>query len=64
MTTGSRQRPGALLLFAYTFAGRMWVSLGYDENGFEPGLIERWRTALVEGVDEVLVGDGGGSAEA
>lgn len=42
----------------------MWVSLGYDENGFEPGLIERWRTALVEGVDEVLVGDGGGSAEA
>jgi len=57
LTTGSRQRPGALLLFAYTFAGRLWVSLGYDENGFEPGAIERWRTALVGGVDELLLGD-------
>ncbi|GAA5838397.1 hypothetical protein JCM9279_003231 [Rhodotorula babjevae] len=57
LTTGSRQRPGALLLFAYTFAGRLWVSLGYDENGFEPGAIERWRTALVAGVDELLLGD-------
>ncbi|KPV78279.1 uncharacterized protein RHOBADRAFT_11250, partial [Rhodotorula graminis WP1] len=57
LTTGSRQRPGALLLFAYTFAGRLWVSLGYDENGFEPDTIERWRTALVAGVDELLWGD-------
>ncbi|KAJ8523385.1 hypothetical protein ONZ45_g174 [Pleurotus djamor] len=35
LTTGSRQRPGGMLLFGYTFAGKLWLSLGYDENGFE-----------------------------
>lgn len=35
LTTGSRQRNGAMLMFAYTFVGKLWVSLGYDENGFE-----------------------------
>jgi len=24
-----------MLMFAYTFAGKLWISLGYDENGFE-----------------------------
>jgi hypothetical protein len=36
LTTGSRQRNGGMLLLSYTFAGKLWVSFGYDENGFEP----------------------------
>ncbi|GAA5859673.1 hypothetical protein JCM8547_006187 [Rhodosporidiobolus lusitaniae] len=55
LTTGSRQRPGALLLFAYTFAGKLWFSLGYDQNGFEKGSIESWWDELLKGVDEFLM---------
>ncbi|GAA5997421.1 uncharacterized protein JCM10292_000251 [Rhodotorula paludigena] len=57
LTTGSRQRPGALLLFAYTFAGQLWISLGCDSNGFERGVIERWWAALLAGVEQFLVLD-------
>ncbi|KWU46754.1 hypothetical protein RHOSPDRAFT_14898 [Rhodotorula sp. JG-1b] len=59
LTTGSRQRPGALLLFAYTFAGKLWISLGYDSNGFESGVIEGWWKELLAGVDEFLLSEGG-----
>ncbi|GAA5981548.1 hypothetical protein JCM10908_004148 [Rhodotorula pacifica] len=55
LTTGSRQRPGALLLFAYTFAGKLWISLGYDSNGFERGVIEAWWKELLSGVGEFLL---------
>ncbi|GAA5993870.1 hypothetical protein JCM5350_006826 [Sporobolomyces pararoseus] len=55
LTTGSRQRPGALLLFSYTFAGKLWISLGYDSNGFERGMIENWWKELLKGVDELLL---------
>ncbi|TFK56647.1 hypothetical protein OE88DRAFT_1640541 [Heliocybe sulcata] len=34
LTTGSRQRSGGMLLFGYTFVGRLWISLGYDVNGY------------------------------
>ncbi|GAA5918840.1 hypothetical protein JCM1841_002765 [Sporobolomyces salmonicolor] len=54
LTTGSRQRPGALLLFAYTFAGKLWLSLGYDSHGFQEGVIEGWWDELLNGVDELL----------
>ncbi|EIW64280.1 uncharacterized protein TRAVEDRAFT_68128 [Trametes versicolor FP-101664 SS1] len=54
LTTGSRQRQGAMLLFGYTFKGRLWISLGYDSNGFEEGVVERfWKEAMVC-VDEFL----------
>ncbi|KAI8990453.1 hypothetical protein BD414DRAFT_483694 [Trametes punicea] len=54
LTTGSRQRNGAMLLFGYTFKGRLWISLGYDTNGFEEGVVERfWKEAL-DCVDEFL----------
>ncbi|KAG8678230.1 hypothetical protein FRC09_020006, partial [Ceratobasidium sp. 395] len=33
LTTGSRQRAGAMLLFGYTFVGKLWLCFGYDENG-------------------------------
>ncbi|GAA6006593.1 hypothetical protein JCM10207_004987 [Rhodosporidiobolus poonsookiae] len=55
LTTGSRQRPGALLLFAYTFAGKLFLSLGYDSHGFEAGAIEAWWAELLKGVDELLL---------
>ncbi|GAA5849079.1 hypothetical protein JCM3766R1_002291 [Sporobolomyces carnicolor] len=55
LTTGSRQRPGALLLFSYTFAGKLWISLGYDSNGFVEGTIEAWWRELLRGVDEILL---------
>lgn len=55
LTTGSRQRPGALLLFAYTFAGKLWFSLGYDVNGFKEGVVENWWSELQTGVDEFLL---------
>jgi len=42
LMTGSRQRSGGLLLFSYTFQGQLWISLGYDVNGFEEGLIEEF----------------------
>ena len=47
LTTGSRQRHGGMLLFGYTFKGKLWISLGYDENGFAEGVIDRfWKEAL------------------
>lgn len=56
LTTGSRQRPGASLLFGYTFKGRLWVSLGYDELGFKEDVdgIGEWWKCLLEGVEEFL----------
>ncbi|CDO72966.1 hypothetical protein BN946_scf185007.g20 [Trametes cinnabarina] len=54
LTTGSRQRHGAMLLFGYTFKRRLWISLGYDANGFEEGVVDRfWKEAL-DCVDEFL----------
>jgi hypothetical protein len=55
LTTGSRQRPGGLLLFGYTFAGKLWVSLGYDENGFDKEVIERFWANLLDAVREFLL---------
>ncbi|OCH94684.1 hypothetical protein OBBRIDRAFT_810282 [Obba rivulosa] len=54
LTTGSRQRHGAMLLFGYTFAGKLWISLGYDCNGFPEGFVDAyWRESLAA-VDEFL----------
>jgi hypothetical protein len=50
LTTGSRQRHSAMLMFAYTFAGKLWVSLGYDENGFERKTVD----LFWENVDAVI----------
>lgn len=55
LTTGSRQRNGAALLFGYTFAGKLWLSLGFDEEGFEDGVVERWWSEVLRGVDEFLI---------
>ncbi|CAE6455072.1 unnamed protein product [Rhizoctonia solani] len=54
LTTGSRQRAGAMLLFSYTFVGKLWLCFGYDENGFERGVVEEFWNELLHGVDEIL----------
>ncbi|KAG9050979.1 hypothetical protein FS837_000643 [Tulasnella sp. UAMH 9824] len=55
LTTGSRQREGALLVFGYTFVGRLWLSLGYDVNGFKEGVVEAWWKEVLDGVKEFLI---------
>jgi hypothetical protein len=55
LTTGSRQRQGAMLLFGYTFVGKLWLSLGYDVNGFDDEIVQRFWKHVLAGVDELLV---------
>ncbi|EJF66868.1 hypothetical protein DICSQDRAFT_131140 [Dichomitus squalens LYAD-421 SS1] len=54
LTTGSRQRHGGMLLFGYTFKGKLWISLGYDENGFADGVIDRFWKEAMDCVDQFL----------
>ena len=56
LTTGSRQRPGAILLFGYSFKGRTYLSLGWDEGGFEAGVVERLWEEMNELTERLLVG--------
>lgn len=55
LTTGSRQRSGGMLLFGYTFAGQLWVSLGYDENGFDKQVVDKFWGNVLGGIEEFLV---------
>jgi hypothetical protein len=55
LTTGSRQRPGGMLLFGYTFASKLFVSLGYDENGFDKEVMEKFWANVLGIIDEFLV---------
>lgn len=54
LTTGSRQRHGAMLLFGYTFAGKLWISLGYDANGFAEGVVDGFWSEAIGAVEEFL----------
>ena len=54
LTTGSRQRHGAMLLFGYTFCGKLWVSLGYDKNGFAEGAVDNFWSEALKAIDEFL----------
>lgn len=54
LTTGSRQRHGAMLLFGYTFVGKLWLSLGYDANGFPEGIVDKFWTEAVGAVEEFI----------
>lgn len=55
LTTGSRQRSGGMLLFGYTFAGKLWISLGYDVNGFEKVMVEQFWENVLRTTDEFLL---------
>lgn len=54
LTTGSRQRAGAMLLFSYTFAGKLWLCFGYDQNGFAEGVVEEFWKEVLGGADTFL----------
>ncbi|KAF8746451.1 hypothetical protein RHS02_00683, partial [Rhizoctonia solani] len=54
LTTGSRQRAGAMLLFSYTFVGKLWLCFGHDENGFDRAVVEEFWKEVVGGVDEMI----------
>jgi len=54
LTTGSRQRNGGMLLFGYTFVGKLWLSLGYDEEGFEKETVGKFWDGLQAAVGEFL----------
>jgi hypothetical protein len=54
LTTGSRQRHSAMLMFAYTFAGKLWISLGYDENGFERKTVDLFWENVEAAIHEFL----------
>ena len=55
LTTGSRQRSGGMLLFGYTFAGKLWISFGYDVNGFEKVMVEQFWENVLETTNELLL---------
>ncbi|KAG8881091.1 hypothetical protein FRB98_004548 [Tulasnella sp. 332] len=55
LTTGSRQRSGGMLLFGYTFAGKMWISLGWDVNAFGEGVVQCFWAEVEKGVQEMLL---------
>jgi hypothetical protein len=55
VTTASRQREGGLLALGHTFAGRLWLHLCWDEEGFARGVVEGWWELLIGGVGEYMV---------
>ena len=55
LTTGSRQRSGGMLMFGYTFAGKLFVNVGYDENGFDKAVVEAFWAGVLGVVDEFLL---------
>lgn len=55
LTTGSRQRSGGMLLFGYTFVGKLWISLGYDENGFDRDIVVKFWDNVLSSIDDLLL---------
>ena len=56
MSGAMRQRPGGIVLFAYTFAGKFWVDLVYDENAFDRPVVDRFWKEFEKGMEELLEG--------
>jgi hypothetical protein len=54
LADGSRQRNGGMVLFGYTSIGKFWLSLGYDEEGFEKETVGKFWDGLQVAVDEFL----------
>ena len=55
LTTGSRQRSGGMLLFGYTFVEKLWVSFGYDMNGFQEDVVNVFWTQVTKAIDQFLL---------
>ncbi|EJD40844.1 hypothetical protein AURDEDRAFT_115711 [Auricularia subglabra TFB-10046 SS5] len=54
LTTGSRQRSGGMLIFGYTFVGRLWLSFGWDIHGFDVPVVERFWSEFLSCTHEFL----------
>ncbi|KAI0756817.1 hypothetical protein C8Q80DRAFT_1091290 [Daedaleopsis nitida] len=54
LTTASRQRHGAMLLFGYTFKGKLSISLAHDCNGFAGDVVDRFWQEAANCVEEFL----------
>ena len=54
----TRKAKGGILLFTFTFRGRLHLSLGWDREGFERGVVEVFLEEVEKGVKEFLVGGG------
>jgi hypothetical protein len=54
LCSGSRQRGGGMLLFCFTFAGKLWINLGYDENGFDKTVVEKFWENAFHVIDEYM----------
>ncbi|GJJ09624.1 hypothetical protein Clacol_003847 [Clathrus columnatus] len=54
LTTGSRQRSGGLLVFGYTFAGKLWLSIGYDKESYNHQ-VEVWWDEVVKEMMRMIV---------
>ncbi|KAG6811926.1 hypothetical protein H0H92_005257 [Tricholoma furcatifolium] len=58
VTTASKQKAGGMLLLVHTFAGKLWLQLFYDREGFgDDGEVERFLKEVERGVVEFLIGD-------
>ena len=57
LTTGSRQRSGAALLFVYTFSGRLGLSLGWEMGtlGEDEGELGRWWSTTQKALGEAVL---------
>jgi hypothetical protein len=55
LTAGSRQRSGGMLLLEYTFVEKLWVSFGYDKNGFQEDVVDAFWSQVVKAIDEYLL---------
>lgn len=57
LSNGTRHRQGGMLLVGYTFAGRLAVGLGWDTNGFEQGVVERFWEEIGIVIRERMIDD-------
>lgn len=53
--TASRQKPGGILLLEHTFAGKLWLQMFYDANGFVDDLMDVFWDQLGRAVEEFLM---------
>ena len=55
IAAGTRKAKGGILVFLRTFKGRLYLSLGWDMNGFKESLVEEFGERVKGGIDEFLV---------
>lgn len=50
--SGTRKGPGGILVFSHSLAGRLYVHVGWDKEGFEEGMVEEFADGVVACVRE------------